>query len=152
MLVFHQRQWASWTHLSTIFSNELPPKDQDSPFKTRERPSHLGKSRLPSDFSCPVNWPNTLLAKEPKLWPSTPVPSNFSTNYSQTAFFKATHLVKTCYYWWDKHSSLILSELSIQNCIVYFAFKHSSRDEMRIISITHRFPSKRKLRLPVSLM
>ena len=70
-LVSRRRPCPSWTRSWTTSSSALPPKPLAWPTTTSDRPSHLARSKLRSDFSCLVNWPSTPSLKEPKPSPST---------------------------------------------------------------------------------
>merc|ERR1712080_614163 len=55
----------------------LLPKLPDWLITTRGLPLPPGKSKPLSGFCCPVNWPNMLSRKEPKLSPNIPLPSKW---------------------------------------------------------------------------
>ena len=69
------RPCRSWTRSSTTSSSASQPSRPVWHITIAARPSRAEKSRRPSDSSCPENWPSTQSAKEPRLSPSTPVPS-----------------------------------------------------------------------------
>ena len=95
MSEYPAERWASWTRSSTISSSVSLVKHRDWPTTTSERPSRLAKSKLQSDFCCLESSPSTPWAKVPKLWRSTPAPSDSFRANKSNGFFKATNLFKT---------------------------------------------------------
>ena len=75
ILVFHQKQWISWTHWLMISLIELHVKLLLWLNTIRSQPSHHVRFKLLADFSFQVNLLSMLYLKVPRLSPST-LPQN----------------------------------------------------------------------------
>ena len=94
-LASRPRPWPSWTRSSTTSLNASPVSRLVWPTTTSARPSRAARSRRPSVFSCPVNWPSTPSLKAPRLLPNTPAPSRFSLFCDLLVFLNKSVLFRT---------------------------------------------------------